>query len=228
MKHPRQPDTAWRTACRGLLPIAAAVVGICQPTTTAQNLIQNGSFEDPAVTGFGGQYDLYTTGQNIGGAWLVEHADTYTDILRGLVYTPSPTPAGDQYCYLADNVTYAVLRQDLVTPLQAGVTYELSLLQASFTTRGGKVTAELSPTGDSTELMYTFSLPQAPTDWTEQSLVFTPAQTGPYTLRLSSTSSYDATFDDVRLVAVPEPTPCGLAAGVGLLALVGWRRWRRA
>lgn len=206
-------------------PVATiALLAACHHATAA-NLVQNGSFEDPVVTSFGGQYDLYTTGQSIGGAWLVEHADTYTDILRGLVYALSPTPAGDQYCYLADNVSYAVLRQDLATPLQAGVTYELSLLQSgTLGFSGGKVTVEISPTGGSAELTHTFSLPQFPIDWTQQSLLFSPAQSGPYTLRLSSTQSYDASFDDVQLVAVPEPATCAFAAGLGLLALAGWRR----
>jgi hypothetical protein len=38
-------------------------------------------------------------------------------------------------------------------------------------------------------------------------------------------------IDDVRLVesaaVVPEPAACGLAAGLGLLGLAGWRRWRK-
>ncbi|MCZ7639997.1 MAG: PEP-CTERM sorting domain-containing protein [Verrucomicrobia bacterium] len=52
---------------------------------------------------------------------------------------------------------------------------------------------------------------------------------GPYTLRFSSTPGVPGNIDDVRLVeaAVPEPAACGLAAGLGLLGLAGWRRWRR-
>ncbi len=223
------PVTPKRTVrLHSVRPVTAiALLAACH-SASAANLVQNGSFEDPVVTGFGGQYDLYTTGQSIGGAWLVEHADTYTDILRGLVYALSPTPAGDQYCYLADNVSYAVLRQDLAAPLQGGVTYELSFLQSgTLGFSGGKVTVELSPTGGSAELTHTFSLPQFPTDWTQQSLLFTPAQTGPYTLRLSSTQSYDASLDDVRLVAVPEPAEFGLVAALGLTAAAYWQRRHR-
>lgn len=234
MKNSIHPTSRPGFRRRGILPAAAtATLALCQLNATAQNLIQNGSFEDPVV----GSYALYTTGQTIGNAWLVESASPYLDLVGswGTTQPPGifyPTPAGDQFCYLADGVRYSVLRQDIATPLAAGVTYELKFLQATFHPRSGqvdgKVTAELAPAAGAPELTRVFSLSDY-TDWTEQSLLFTPAVSGPYTLRFSSIPGVPGNIDDVRLAeaAVPEPAACGLAAGLGLLGLAGWQRGRR-
>jgi len=219
--------------CRRRLPVAAATVALCQLTAAAQNLVQNGSFEDPVVAG---DYAGHSTGQTIGSAWLVEHADVDVGLVRtyGVGSAFYPTPAGNQFCYLADGVSFSVLRQDIPTPLAAGVTYELRFLQSTFYQNygqlNGAVTVELSPTGGASELTQVFSLSDY-VDWTDQALVFAPAVSGPYTLRFSSTRGVPGNIDDVRLVestaVVPEPAACGLAAGLGLLGLAGWRRWRQ-
>ena len=193
----------------------------------AANLIKDGGFETPVITGGGGQY--YTTGQTVGGVWLVEHADTELGIYANSPYVFYPAPEGNQICYLADNVTHATLRQDIASPLQAGVTYALSFQQSCFNASDGyadgKVTVEFSPAGGAVELSQTFSL-FGHADWTRQSLIFTPSLTGPYTLRFDSTVGYAGNIDDIQLVAVPEPVTCGLVAGLGLLGLAGWRRRR--
>lgn len=223
------------TRRRRVVPaVATAGLALCHLNTTAQNLILNGSFEDPAV----GSYALFTTGQTIGNAWLVESASGYLDLIGsyGTTQPPGifyPTPAGVQFCYLADSVRYSVLRQDIATPLAAGVTYELKFLQSTFHPNhsqvGGEVTVELAPTAGAPELTRVFSLSDY-TDWTERSLLFIPAVSGPYTLRFSSTPGVPGNIDDVHLVegaaVVPEPATWGLAVGVGLLGLAGRRRLR--
>jgi hypothetical protein len=232
MKHRPQPRTSLIAARRAVLPVAAAAVALSQFTLAAQNLIQNGSFEDPVVPG---DYAGHSTGQTIGSAWLIEHADVDVGVVRtyGVGSAFYPTPAGSQFCYLADGVSFSVLRQDMATPLAAGVTYELRFLQSTFYRNygqlDGEVTVELSPTGGASELTQVFSLSDY-ADWTERALVFAPAVSGPYTLRFSSTPGVPGNIDDVRLVesaaVVPEPAACGVAAGLGLLGLAGWRRWR--
>jgi hypothetical protein len=226
--HPCNEVTA-RQRC--VLPAAAAaVLALYSLSATAQNLIQNGSFEDPIVGG----YALFTTGQTIGGAWEVETASGYLDIIGtyGISSVFYPTPAGAQFCYLADNIQYSVLRQDIATPLTAGFTYELSFLQSTFYPNYGnflgEVTVELSPAGGAPELTQTFSL-VGYTDWTLRDLAFTPNLSGPYSLRFSSTVGQAGNIDDVRLVeaVVPEPAPGGLAFGLTLLGLAGWRRWSK-
>lgn len=222
------------TRRRRVVPaVALTALAVGHIGASAQNLILNGSFEEPNV----GAYAIYTTGQTFGGVWQVEYADGYMDIIGSWGTQPPsvfyPTPAGDQFCYLADNVRYSVLRQDIATPLTAGLTYELSFLQSTFYMNygylylDGRVTVELAPAGGAPELTRVFNLSDH-SDWTERSLLFTPAVSGPYTLRFSSTPGVPGNIDDVRLVeaAVPEPAACGLAVGVGLLGLAGWR-WQR-
>jgi hypothetical protein len=233
MKHSIHPSSKPGARQRGVLPLAAAAVLALYPlSASAQNLILNGSFEDPVV----GAYAIYTTGQSFGNAWFVESASASLDIIGtyGISSVFYPTPSGAQFCYLADNVQYSVLRQDIPTPLTAGVTYELSFLQSTFYSNYayylGEVTVELSPTGGAPELAQTFSF-TGYTDWTLRNMAFTPSQSGPYSLRFSSTVGQPGNIDDVRLVesaaVVPEPAACGLAAGLGLLGLAGWRRWRK-
>lgn len=233
MKNSVLPHSKPGTRRRRVVPaVALTALAVGHIGASAQNLIQNGSFEEPVV----GSYAIYTTGQTFGGTWLVESATPYLDIIgswgttqpAGVFY---PTPAGAQFCYLADNVRYSVLRQDIATPLAAGITYELTFLQSTFYPsygpEGGEVTVELAPTAGAPELTRVFSLSDH-TDWTERSLLFTPAESGPYTLRFSSTRDVPGNLDDVRLVestvVVPEPAACGLLAGLGLLGVAGWRR----
>ncbi|MCZ7638951.1 MAG: PEP-CTERM sorting domain-containing protein [Verrucomicrobia bacterium] len=233
MKHSVLSHSRPGTRRRRVVPAAVlTALAVGHIGASAQDLIQNGSFEEPVV----GSYAIYTTGQTFGGVWQVEHADGYMDIIGSYGTQPPsvfyPTPAGAQFCYLADSVRYSVLRQDIATPLTAGLTYELSFLQSTFYMNygylDGRVTVELAPAGGAPELTRVFSLSDY-SDWTEQSLLFAPAVSGPYTLRFSSTPGVPGNIDDVRLVeaAVPEPAACGLAAGLGLLGLAGWRRWRR-
>jgi hypothetical protein len=220
MKHTTCPFAKRSAGWRSLLPATAtATLALCHFNGAAANLIQNGSFENPSVGSLG--YDLYLTGETIGGAWLVESAAPDL-LLVGSWGVPSifhPTMAGSQFCYLADSLGSSVLRQDIATPLAAGYAYELTFLQSAFAQNwnspGGEVTVELAPLGGASELAQVFSLSDY-ADWTERNLRFTPAVSAPYTLRFSSTRGMPGNIDDVQFSVVPEPSACGLAATLGL------------
>jgi hypothetical protein len=204
--HPCNEVTARR---RGVLPAAAAAVLALYPlSASAQNLILNGSFEDPVVAPDSINLGVTPTGWT-GGAFLFNGS-------------PAGWPApqdGNQYEDIGFAPLWSLSQTFMVTnPGQYLLTW--------YDNGSSGYSVDVTVTGNPTQ---SFGGTAGVWAWSAHALEVTLAA-GENTLTFSGNSPSvhaDALIDDVRLTSVPEPATGGLAAGLGLLALAGWRRWRK-
>jgi len=186
------------------------------------NLIVNGSFEQPDVAAFG----QYFNGQTIGSGWTAPNPVAIATIIdnsgAGTIW--HHTSAGEQALYVGDSLlaNYVVQTVQLV----AGVTYDMSYMQAAFD-QNGSWTARLGVHVLDSAGMQASQVTDlaAGTGFTAQAFSFTADETGDHVIKLEAYQGRVAHVDDVKLVeAVPEPgTMTALALGGAFLA----RRRRR-
>lgn len=207
-----------------------AVTAILSSRALATSLIQNGSFEDPAlgpsgfVTGGGNDWtSAYTFGSFVGpGVW----DDGY------LSFTRIPAEDGHQVLWLPPGTSVS---QNVA--LTAGTAYSLTF----FTTaqRGNSMDTALlvSIIGGGQTISGSFNVAAGSSSWTGDELSFVANSTGMYSVELFGEDTWtlyqnSATqyLDNVSLVAVPDSgvTACLLVLGLAGVASLRTRvRWRR-
>jgi hypothetical protein len=190
---------------RTLLVIVALAfcLFVCAPTTFAQNLITNGSFETGDFTG-------WTTGGNF----------EDTGVTSGAFYDYTGAEDGQFYTYMGPVGTDATLSQTITDT--AGAQYTVSFWFASV----GDNPSDFSASWDGTALL-SLSNPNTGSNWSE--FTYTVTGTGSDTLSFSfrDDPAYMA-LDNVSVTensgqSVPEPSSW-LLMGSGVLGLGGMVR----
>ena len=184
----------------------AIALAICTTQDLRAAVIIDGDFESPIVPGTPGSRILYPTGGTFGGGWRVDSAVVGVALKSDGDPDFLPTPDGNQFVYLGQNISVSTLAQDISGSLFSGTTYTVSFLQSGFASLQfpGRVRLQITPTsGGGAIYDNTFILPiQSP--WVAQAAVFPVATTGNYTVKFTSFNSAGGIID--RVAIVPEPT----------------------
>jgi hypothetical protein len=184
---------------------SAAVIS----TVHAQNLLQNGSFEDPLV-----------------GATLQNAAPTSwtADMFNYLI----GNGASSDYLPATDGTQIddplSSIHQDisLVAGQQYALTFDLSSLQLPG--HGANLAVEIFSSDEADQINRTFTVPINTAAWQQQTLTFTAAETSTYTLAIFDNGAQNG-VDNMNLQAVPEP---GSIALLGLGGVFPFFRRKRA
>ena len=203
----------------------AIALAICTTQDLRAAVIIDGDFESPIVPGTPGSRILYPTGGTFGGGWRVDSAVVGVALKSDGDPDFLPTPDGNQFVYLGQNISVSTLAQDISGSLFSGTIYTVSFLQSGFASLQfpGRVRLQVTPTsGGATIYDNTFVLPiQSP--WVTQAAVFPVTTTGSYTVKFTSFNSAGGIID--RVAIVPEPTAF-LLTGVGAV-FIGLQRKSR-
>ena len=210
----------------------------------AQNLVINGDF-GAGNTGFTSDY-IYAgvagtpspTTHNVNTLW---DEGTYSVGINPYLFHSSWTSFGDHTTGTGDMLIVngaespvTVWQGTLSSPLVVGQTYEFSAWVANLypppvgvgTTPINPAQLQFSVGGSTIGSMYT-----APGVgvWSEFTATFVAGIEPIAVLDLDTApNGNDFALDDISIIAVPEPGTLALFASSGLLALVGWRRSRKA
>jgi hypothetical protein len=218
-----------------VVPVAMALVLSCG-RAHAVNVIQNSSFETPALTQ---NYFAYHTGDNWDNVWFVLDHNSDVGIIRHAPGYPEPYPDGEQVIYVGDSGDRGTVAQPIATQLAAG-NYNLSfqqgvlnlnqLAEARIQLRAITGGSGLGTTYGATVYDQLFNVGGPGTgidkSWHLRTDVINVPTTGFYGLFIiGAQDGLPTLIDDVRLV--PEPATLAMAAVGGLLALPRLRRrWR--
>ena len=224
---------------RYLFFAAAAVVILLSVSTLASgqeiNLVANGSFESPVISGVGG-----------GGLPLVyeyqpQSSDWYYNVGGGISNnggngrypgfdTMGPIPNGNQYCFIQGSGDY--VSEPVNLPLSG--TYELDYYAGGRSNYGGgySLSVYVGNTTYDVTLGSTVSATGTTTTnsaMTQQGPIYFSTSAGTQTLEIQVTTGGTALFDAVSITPVSTPEPSTLALlGAGAVGLVGYAwRWRR-
>jgi hypothetical protein len=205
--------------------LGIAVVGLVVPSHA--NLLQNGSFEiGNFVPDVNDTMSLAVGATDMTG-WTVENA--------GLAWIGPSNPfflsASDGSYFLDlsgyhDNAPYAGVTQTIPTTI--GGQYQLSL-DIGTSPPYDSAPVSVLVTAGSASTTFT-STPLNVNQWETFMFDFT-ATSATTTISLDGQASTNEKYiglDNVSVEAVPEPSTFALFGGSGLLALVGWRRFRKA
>ena len=216
------------TVLRRIFILGIALFGVALPLHA--NLLQNGSFEiGNFVPPSHDSMLLWPSATDITG-WTV--------INGGLAWDGALNPYGlsasDGSFFLDltgdhDNVPYGGVEQTIATTV--GVQYQISLDLGTDPTYDSSVPVSIIVNAGSATTTFT-STPTVPNKWDFFSFDFT-ATSSITTISLIGDLSQPEEYiglDNVtvEIVSVPEPSTLALFSGSGLLALVGWRRSRKA
>jgi hypothetical protein len=188
------------------------------------NLIGNGSFEDPVITGTFG----YVPDDNLTG-WSLSGAYPYLEIQRNGLYTGWSNPYGSQWAELDGDKNNSVIYQSV--HVTAGTPYHLEF---NFSPRPGSKDGLLywSVSGSGVGLAGNITAPYgvylSHPVWSLVSLDFTPTSDGSIEVLFAEKGYPEGLgmlLDNVALNAVPIPTAAWML-GTGLLGLVLVRRRR--
>lgn len=196
---------------------------VALPASRAQtNLLVNGSFEIPGITGA----QDFVNGDLIGLGWYKQTNALESTLLGGSLPGYADAQDGSQRIQVGTVYTSFIYQ---AVNLTADVSYELSFYQSGVSGAASVVSAGI--TGNSGLSVSANHL--GGVSWTQQSLVFTPFTTGTYFVIFEAepgtNSTNAAVIDNVALTAaIPEPST--YAASVSVLALMaaGIRRRSRA
>lgn len=213
------------TVLRSIIVLGIAVFGVAVPSHA--NLLQNGSFE------------IGNFVPNADDAMLLPVSATdmtgWTVVANSLAWIGPSNPFGlsasDGSYFLDlsgyhDNAPYGGVEQTIPTII--GDQYQLSLdLGSSTTYNTGPVSVLVTAGSASTTFT---STPTVNNGWDLFIFDFI-ATSSSTTISLIGQASINESYiglDNVSVVPIPEPGTFALFAGSGLLALVGWRRFRKA
>lgn len=191
----------------------------------AQNLLINGSFEQPALP-FAGTSG-FTDGQTIGAGWIVESTTATATVIHD-AYTGGgaawPVGSdGNQYLYVGDSLSTSVISQtvNLAGNAQHLLTFDFATFQSPAI--DGRLTLDILQgntsilPGGPVVLDIAWATNQG--QFAPQSLSFTTLAPGAYTVRFASTQGIVANVDNFVLVPAP--------AAAGALLLLARRARRR-
>ncbi|HLP84313.1 MAG TPA: hypothetical protein VK157_08180 [Phycisphaerales bacterium] len=214
--------------------MAGLLSGIAATNSNAQNLLVNGSFEDPVVpSGFA---TLFTSGQSIGsapGTWIVASAQQNAAVIDDL-YTgggaiwANPTD-GRQFLYVGDIATSSTIYQDfLVTaPGAFRLTFDMANFLASPSNFPNGARLRVDILQGSTSILpggqVQFDRPRN-AGFAPQSLDMTFATSGTYRLIFTNETGFGTNVDN--FVLQPVPTPGSALASMAVLYAATRRRRR--
>jgi Protein of unknown function (DUF642) len=198
--------------------LIASALSIAAAGASAQNLVANGSFEDP-YTSYVGCFANTTLG-----GWSSSGAAESCYLSNNL---PSPWPdavEGTQFMYLGQNMTANVTLSQSVM-LEAGTAYVLSFSLAGLGAHpGGEVLVSVAG-----QFGVAFATPDDDSTWRRYHQAFGAATTGPQLLSFVSPTGGVINIDDVRIVAAtPVPEPAAALLALLGMPLVLWARRRQA
>ena len=212
----RLRSTAVATFFIGHLGIAFCF-SLARPNAASAQMIQNGSFENPALVG-----TKYVSGSGANWTATAGAFVLTNDFGFGI------TPFGNQWEEFANNTTDT---QTISDGFVTGTPYTLSLVASDVSgSTGDQLT--LSVSGSATAGQ-TFPIPartggQNPgaLQFASYALTFTPMTAGPVTVTLAAGSSGGGIAIDNVQLTVPEPSTWTLLLAVAVL-LSGWAQWHR-
>lgn len=231
-----------RLAMLPSLTLIALGLAIAPGTARAANLINNGSFEDPAVTT--GQFQTFATGSALGSqpGWKVVGASGKDVALVETTYIGFNAQNGLNSLDLTGsyNAGTTVGVEQLVDT-EAGKTYKLSFYVGRMTEAGGPggnyadpATADLSIDGGSRMSFTNSNITLGGVDWEQFTHTFTAVGAHTTITFYNGTSSSSINYvglDNVSLEKAPDgtvPEPASMAMlATGALALVAVRAARR-
>ena len=140
----------------------AIALAVCSTQDLRAAVIIDGDFESPIVPGSPGSRILYPTGGTFGGAWRIDSAVVGVALKSDGDPDFLPTPDGNQFVYLGQNISVSTLAQDISGSLFSGTTYTVSFLQSGFASLQfpGRVRLQVTPTAGGAAIYdNTFTLP---------------------------------------------------------------------
>ena len=98
----------------------ATALALFSTQDTRAAVIIDGDFETPIVPGAPGSRIQYPTGGTFGGGWRVESAVVGVSLKSDGEAEFFPTPDGNQFVYLGQNISVSTLAQDISGSLFSG------------------------------------------------------------------------------------------------------------
>lgn len=216
------------TIFRSIIVLGIAVFGVAVPSHA--NLLQNGSFEFGNFVSNANDSMVLSPGAIDITGWTVINA--------GLAWDGPSNPFGlsaSDGSYFLDltgdhnNAPYGGVQQTQNITTTIGGQYELSLdLGTSTTYNSGPVSILVSAGLASTTFTSTPSIANGWETFTFDFIATSLSTSISLTGQTASSNENYIGLDNVSVVPIPEPGTFALFAGSGLLALVGWRRFRKA
>lgn len=207
---------------------ATVVVLVTLSSALAQNLVQNGSFEEPVIDS---SQRTFSAGQELGG-WYV--AEGSIDLISAM-YGYGPARRGSQFVHLGAGGARGAIVQDIIVSLP-GI-YRLSFAISGYTQHYGARVMQVSLANWSDTFVFDYVPP--PWEPTNRAYWFgflaadiTIPRSGIYALTFKSVTEFHWSgpfVDDVSLVpisVVPEPASV-LTLGVGITSLLALCRRKR-
>jgi hypothetical protein len=208
--------------------------GIATTTSNAQNLIVNGSFENPVVGA--GSFAFFTAGQAVGsetGTWVVASAQDRAVVIDDLYAGGSASWAnptdGRQFLYVGDRASSSTVYQDFLVT-QAGefrLTFDVANFVAAPTDFPNGARLRVDILQGSTSILpggqVQFDRPRN-AGFASQSLDMTFATSGTYRLIFTNETGFGTNVDN--FVLQPVPTPGSALASMAVLYAATRRRRR--